>query len=136
MIAGIGIDSIEIERFSQWHTYARTTLERIFSPQEIDYCLKVPVKTAERLAVRFAAREAFYKALCMMEPSLHFPFLTICKKMSIKETAEGLPKLVVDWQSLFNNKKKNFSSLIIHLSLSHNQTTAFALVIIEEVGQI
>ncbi|TET06862.1 4'-phosphopantetheinyl transferase superfamily protein [Candidatus Dependentiae bacterium] len=135
MIVGIGIDSIEIERFSQWHTYAQTTLERIFSSQEIDYCLKIPIKTAERFAVRFAAREAFYKALCIMASDLHFPFLTVCKKISIE--VEALPKLVVDWNSLLYTQRKEQSSLIPYLSMSHNQTTALALVIIEKgVNQI
>ena len=133
MIGGIGIDIIEIERFTHWANYAHTTLERVFSPQEIDYCLKIPIKTAERFAVRFAAREAFYKALCIMAPGLKLPFLTVCKRISIE--AEGLPKLVVDWNSLLYTQHNVQSSLITHLSMSHNRTMALALAIIEEVQQ-
>jgi holo-[acyl-carrier protein] synthase len=133
MIVGIGIDSIEIERFSQWHTYAQTTLERIFSPQEIDYCLKVPIKTAERLAVRFAAREAFYKALCAMKPQKQIPFLTICKKIYTESNEYAAQSLNINWKSILGQKE---TSLITHLSLTHNQTMALALVIIEEVCQI
>lgn len=71
---GIGIDSVDIERFTEWHTYPRQSLSRIFSDQEIDYCLECPTKSAERFAARFAAREAFLKALHQAMPTIQIPF--------------------------------------------------------------
>ena len=60
MVKGIGIDSIEIARFRLWHTYSYRQLSRIFSSEEIDYCLSNIIKSSERFAVRFAAKEAFF----------------------------------------------------------------------------
>lgn len=63
MVLGIGIDSVDIARFEQWHTYSHKKLLRVFSPAEIAYSLENPTKSAERFAVRFAAKEALFKAL-------------------------------------------------------------------------
>lgn len=133
MIVGVGIDSIEIERFKKWQEDADTTLERIFSPQEIEYCLSIPAKSAERFAVRFAAREAFYKALCMMLPEACIPFLTACKNVRIEET-KGAPILHVDWHPLLNpisGADIAMGTIKSFLSLTHNKTIATALVIFE-----
>ena len=56
MIA-LGIDSVDIERFSDWYTMP-DRYKRIFSDTEIAYCLSVPAKSAERFATRFAASRA------------------------------------------------------------------------------
>ena len=56
MICGIGVDSVEIERFALWLDYSKKRLSRIFSLEEIEYCLQQKNKSAERFAVRFAAR--------------------------------------------------------------------------------
>lgn len=118
MILGIGIDLVEIERFADWHTKPVSSLERIFHPDEIAYCLSEPAKSAERFAVRFAAREALYKALSSLEKYKRTPFLTLCKKI---------------WVS--NGKLYTLGLLSgeiqVHLSLSHSRLGACALVVIE-----
>ena len=50
MILGVGIDAVEIARFADWHTKSDKQLRRIFSEEEMAYCLSVPAKTAERFA--------------------------------------------------------------------------------------
>ena len=85
MILGIGVDTVEVNRFSEWHTYSKKKLLRIFSDEEIEYCLSNPNKSAERFAARFAAREAFFKALSYAYPSKNVPFLTLCKAIIIKK---------------------------------------------------
>jgi len=136
MIVGIGIDSIEIDRFAHWHTYAPTTLQRIFSPAEIDYCLSTPNKSAERFAARFATREAFFKALCMINPDMPIPFLTICKNLQIQGSNKSPQQLIVHWEKLGKNNftKDVISRLAVHLSITHNKSTATSLVIIENVS--
>ncbi len=64
MILAIGHDIVEINRFAHWHTYSLKKLSKVFNQSEIDYCLQHPAYTAQRFAVRFAAKEAAYKALC------------------------------------------------------------------------
>ncbi len=126
MILGIGIDTVDIQRFALWHTYSPKKLARIFSPEEIEYCLSQPHKSAERFAVRFAAREALYKALCYAYPNNTFPFLTVCAHTTI-EKRDQRPYCIVR-----NLRDIDTDSITIHLSLSHCPTYATAFVIIEQ----
>ena len=63
MIAGIGVDITKVSRFEEWAKKPRRQLERILTPQEIDYCLESPALAAQRFAARWAAKEAYFKAL-------------------------------------------------------------------------
>ncbi len=127
MIIGIGVDTVEIERFSQWHTYSVKKLRRIFSASEIDYCLAQQAKSAERFAVRFAAREALYKALTPILSGPHLPFLTLCSYTTIQKI-DSRPVIV-----LSNESGIDMSSLHIHLSWSHSRTHATAFVVLEKM---
>jgi len=128
MILGIGIDIIDIDRFAQWHRLPPHQLQRIFSDAEIAYCLSNPTKITERFAVRFAAREAFYKALCQYQPSHAIPFLTLCKLLQV-DTSSRAPQLTVLWDKL---DFKAGNKPLVHLSLSHAKGAAIAQVIIEK----
>ncbi len=60
MIKGIGIDLIEVERIARaLERRRRRFLERVFTPGEVAEC----GRAVHRLAARFAAKEAFLKAL-------------------------------------------------------------------------
>jgi holo-[acyl-carrier protein] synthase len=63
MIYGIGVDIIKIERFEKalkrWGDRLR---ERVFTPGELSICHK-KAYPGRHLALRFAAKEAFLKAL-------------------------------------------------------------------------
>jgi holo-[acyl-carrier protein] synthase len=126
MILGIGVDTIEIARFTSWHTYSQKKLLRIFSQEEIDYCLSNQQKSAERFAVRFAAREALYKALCCAFPDTRIPFLTLCVSISVTKK-DGTPYLII-----YDDIGIDTSSLTIHFSLSHSYTVATAFVVLEK----
>jgi holo-[acyl-carrier protein] synthase len=125
MILGIGVDTVDIKRFALWHTYTQKTLRRIFSQEEIDYCLIDVNKSAERFAVRFAAREALYKALSYAFPDKKIPFLTLCSQ-SIITKIDGRPHLTIREDFIFG-----LSGLTLHLSLSHSCMIATAFIIIE-----
>lgn len=126
MILGIGIDSIEIDRFELWDTFSDKRLEMIFSASEIAYCRENKIKSAERFAARFAAREALFKAIAFLNNSV--PFLKLCKAVHIKKDDFGKPEMIIDWQSL-NIQDAHY---IAWLTLTHTKTTATALVIIEK----
>ena len=125
MILGIGVDTIDIKRFSLWHTYTQKKLQRIFSAHEIEYCLSQESKSAERFAARFAAREALYKALCNAYPEIILPFLTLCAHTTIKKIGSR-PVL-----ELRNVCGIDINKFIIHISLSHSREQATAFVVLE-----
>ncbi len=134
MILGIGIDTVEIERFSDWHNKTKEQLQKIFSPDEIAYCLSGNVQTsAERFAVRFAAREAFFKAFHAMCDKLnieeHGGLLSVQKSVHVKRSDHGAPTLHIEWQSLAPELD---NAPYVHISLTHTNNVATAIVLLEK----
>ncbi len=121
----IGIDSVDITRFNEWPTYSPQRLSRIFTEQEITYCLKEPIKAPERMAVRFAAKEAFYKAVSSLLKK-PLPFSSVGPVCSITKHHDGNPSLEVVWQKL------ELPEYQVEVSLTHTSTIATALVIITD----
>jgi holo-[acyl-carrier protein] synthase len=63
MIVGTGVDITEVGRIKATvERFGDRFLKRVFTPAEVRYCLGKP-NTAERLAARFAAKEAGMKAI-------------------------------------------------------------------------
>lgn len=118
----IGLDAVDIARFAHWHQYSRKQLERVFHPEELAYAFENPQKTVERLAVRFAAKEAFYKALS--DSKAHsYSLLYICKNVRVAHRANGAPYLII-------NPELWDMSYSCHLTLTHTGKTAIALVLL------
>ena len=62
-IIGIGYDIVEVSRIeSVLSRWGKRFEERMFTPQELAYCQSKKNRT-QRLATRFAAKEAVFKAL-------------------------------------------------------------------------
>lgn len=122
----VGIDAVDIKRFSRWATYSPSSLRRVFSPTEIEYCLRNPVKSSERFAARFAAKEALYKALYQLAQEPIPAFLTVCAHSEVLSTPQG-PQLRLSSDTYV---LPNLTCASIQLSLTHTQTTAIAVVII------
>lgn len=63
MIVGTGVDIAEVARIQRTLTrYGERFLNRVFTVEEVRYCTS-KANAAERLAARFAAKEAAMKAL-------------------------------------------------------------------------
>ena len=63
MIHGIGTDIIAVKRLQgMWERHGERVLEKLLAPQELAEFAEAAVK-ARFLATRFAAKEAFCKAL-------------------------------------------------------------------------
>lgn len=123
MILSIGIDTIEISRFSHWHTYTPQKLGRIFSSEEIHYCLAEPAKSAERFAVRFAAKEAAFKALSSAYPDKKLNFISLAPLCEITKV-HNVPTMTIN---LSITKLQQTKAL---LSLTHTRNIACAIVIL------
>lgn len=132
MIIGIGIDSIEIERLVRWTQFSPAQLTRIFHEDELDYCFQSPIKTAERLAARFAAREACFKAIAPHYDKPQLAFFILCKAIHIKTLPSGAPQLIIDWDYLSTKGYHPIArNSVCFISLTHTKTIATAMVIIE-----
>jgi len=124
MIYGTGIDLIEVERIAQQVTDETRFRERIFSEKEIAYCETKPNK-AEHYAARFAAKEAFFKALGTgWRGGLNFA------EVEVLNDDFGKPELHFLGQTGELVAKQQFTA--VHLSLSHLKSIAAAIVIIEK----
>ena len=132
MIMAIGIDSVEVKRFSEWSSKTLTQLKKIFSEAEIEYCLENSRLSAQRFAVRFAMREAFFKALCSMVPNRAVPFLTVCKAVQITHGDNHVPSIHVNWPVLIDDPNSNSHNLVVHVSLTHTNKLATAVIIFEK----
>ncbi len=111
-IVGLGTDLIEVERIKAF-AEKPGALERIFSEEEIAYCL-ARKNRYQHLAVRFAAKEAVYKAL---------PFDGVAfKSIYVTNLESGRPAVHVN--------DRRFDGLDILISLSHTEHYATATAVV------
>jgi len=140
MINGIGVDLVAINRFDSWKSFSPERLNKVFSDQElIDARDKNGNLISAKLASRFAAKEAFYKALssvCVAHPEFKqsFSLLQILSAVEMRYDARGVPFLRVDWFRVIAVVDFKMPPLQVHLSLSHEQSQAIAFVVIERVS--
>jgi holo-[acyl-carrier protein] synthase len=127
MIFGIGIDVVSTSRIARLiEKYGGRFLERIFSKEEITEGL-TRTNSAEHFAARFAAREAFFKAL-----GTGWGRGLALREVAVTKNNLGRPVLVCT-----GNVEKTLNNLNIensHLSLTHEGDIAMAIVILEGGG--
>lgn len=126
MIFGIGIDIIEVARINkQIEAESNSFVKKIFTENEIRYCETKIRNKAQNYAARFAAKEAFFKALGTgWRDGLSW------KDLEIENDELGKPTLLVSGKSREAIQEK--SILKIHVSLSHIKAIAVAVVILEK----
>ena len=124
MIEGVGIDSVEVSRMETLISKGNLFRDRAFTPLETDYCLSQG-HSAQSFAARFAAKEAFVKALGTgFSGDLDFLQIEVSNK------ATGQPQLSVSGAADTILKDRKIKT--IHLSLTHTNTIATAIVILEK----
>lgn len=122
MIAGVGIDMIEVERVAQKIGKNSGFRELVFSAAEIAYCEQKANKF-EHYAARFAAKEAFLKAIGTgWTGDINF------NEIEILNNEPGKPVLTL---SAATAAHLPFSFSRIHVSMSHLKQAASAVVILE-----
>ena len=115
-ICGTGVDIIEVPRIKKaYERWGNNFLEKIYLPDEIEYCL-CKVNPYPSLAARFAAKEACFKALS--QSGIH---VTLWRGISVGRAPDGRPHLIVP----------KFPGVRLHLSLTHSREFAVAMVVVE-----
>ena len=114
MILGIGVDMIEVARVQKAIERNPRFVDKVFSPTEIAYC-EAKKNRFQHLAARFAAKEAFIKALGRGVP---------WASVEVVNLPSGRPTL-----SVRDGKDYGFSRT--HVSLTHLAAQAVAVVILE-----
>jgi holo-[acyl-carrier protein] synthase len=122
LIFGIGTDLIETSRIAK-AVQNQKFLSRVFSQTELEYCHK---KTqAQCLAARFAAKEAFMKAL-----GTGWTAGVSFSEIQLVNNEKGKPTLQVSGKTEKILTKLGIKS--IHVSVSHIKEYALAYVILEK----
>jgi holo-[acyl-carrier protein] synthase len=123
MVVGIGVDIVEVKRFERWMKNPKL-LERFFHPDELNAALAKKGGACQSLAVRFAAKEAFAKAL-----GTGFTNIAL-KDIMVENKYDGRPVLVLFETALQALQKSGAEK--IHLSLSHEKNNAIAMIVLEK----
>lgn len=124
MIAGTGIDIIEVERVKNKLERSERFREKVFSPGEVAFCEQRANKY-EHYAARFAAKEAFVKATGLGLLAGH----DLCD-IEVTTDVNGKPGIALRGSFAARWKERGWSQ--IHVSLSHIAQAACAVVIIEK----
>lgn len=121
MILGIGTDIIEVERVRR--AVAKEHFKRrVFTDTEINYCESRGQSAAASYAARFAAKEAFFKALGT-------GIVTQLTDVEVVNDERGAPKINLRGKALTLAQTAGVEK--ISLSLSHSRDFATATCIIE-----
>lgn len=128
MIVGIGVDIVEVGRVKDiLSRYRDRFLRRVFTDEEAGYAKK-SVREAERLAGRFAVKEAVMKAFGTGKSQG-----ILWRDVETVRGTMGKPEVKLYGNAYKYMKKLNGKRL--HVSISHDGGKAMAFVIIES-GEI
>jgi holo-[acyl-carrier protein] synthase len=124
MITGTGVDITEVARIHHAvERFGQRFLRRVFTPEEVRYCM-AKQNADQRLAARFAAKEAGMKAIGTgLRHGVTWQDVEVVRELG------GRPGLQ------FHGKAAEFAAALgckrTHLSLSHTAEQAIAFVILE-----
>ena len=123
MIIGVGTDLVEVARIRRMlEEWGEGFLKKVYTPGERDYCAR-RVQPWSSLAARFAAKEAFLKALPdSWQEGVGWKDREVGRGASGKPTMIGHRRAEAALAAL---------SARAHLSLTHTAEYAFAVVILE-----
>jgi len=122
-IVGLGVDLARIARFRKFVDTESPLLERVFCPDEREYAL-ARRDPAQALAARFAAKEAFFKALGTgLRAGLSW------QQVCVQRDELGCPSLLLSGRAAEMLAQRGARRTL--LSYSHDGDYAVATVILE-----
>lgn len=114
-VLGIGVDVVDLERFARTLERTPTLRTRLFTPDEAELPL-------ESLAGRFAAKEAFVKAMTA-------PGGMSWQDIEVVKGSVGEPLFQLSGAAL--DRANELGMTTAHLSISHDTIVATAFVVAE-----
>jgi holo-[acyl-carrier protein] synthase len=123
MIYGIGVDHVSVEELRRVISKGGdNVIQRIFSKSEYNYCMN-KANPYQCLAARFAAKEAFMKAIGLGIGDIPM------NGIIIKNDDNGKPYISVK-NIIYKELNKRFIDNVL-VSLSHIELSAVAIVLLE-----
>ncbi|MDE0653733.1 MAG: holo-ACP synthase [bacterium] len=116
----IGIDIVDVPRFGALLARRPSVAERLFTPAERAYA-EARADPTERLAARFAAKEAVMKALGAGFGDVAF------RDMEVVRAPGGKPEVRLHGRAAARARRAGVTGW--HLSLSHTATSAVAVAV-------
>jgi holo-[acyl-carrier protein] synthase len=124
MIVGIGVDIVEIRRFGEvLERQEDRFIQRVFTAGEQEYC-RAHRDPVPHFAARFAAKEALFKAL-----GTGWAKGVSWLDVGVGREGQGAPILVLRGEA--EKISQSLGARKVHLSLSHTNESAVAVVILE-----
>lgn len=125
MILSIGVDIVEVYRIRETIERTPRFVDRVYTPAERAYCDQKGAAAAQSYAARFAAKEAFLKAL-----KTGWSGKITWHDIEIVSDENRVPSLKI------SNEAKRLVDAVgatdVHLSISHTTEHAVAQVILEK----
>ena len=127
MAVSCGNDIIKVSRVKDSiERIGETFIKRVYTDEEIEYCESRRMCKYQSYAVRFAAKEAVYKALSPNENGF-----TSWQDVEVKRLGNGKPFVVLSGALAEYAKSKGINNENIEISLSHDDDYAIATAVIE-----
>ncbi|MFZ4617059.1 MAG: holo-ACP synthase [Rectinemataceae bacterium] len=123
MILGIGIDVVHVRRIRHW-LVVPGLVERFFHPDEVSIFKERGDAAALSLAARFAAKEAFGKAIGSGLSGINL------RDIKVINNHNGKPEITLFGTAL--ERLEALGGTRVHVSLTHESDNAIALAIIED----
>ena len=120
-VIALGIDIVHMPRIEEsLRSFGARFEDRMFTPAEAAYARAVPQQRAERLAARFAAKEAAIKALSLSEVGVDW------REIEVIRDEDGGCRLALHGKAL--EAMRNAGGLTALVCLSHDGDYAAAVV--------
>jgi holo-[acyl-carrier protein] synthase len=126
MIYGIGVDLIKVDRLARvLERYGERFLKRVFTDREIAYCHGRAHQGVYQFAQRFAAKEAFSKALGvgLRQGGIRW------RDVEVLPDPRGKPEIHVTGRAARLCREMSITAM--HLSLTDEDNFAVAMVVLE-----
>ena len=125
MLISTGIDIVEVYRIAETMTRTPRFTERVFTHAEREYCDAKGAAAAQSYAGRFAAKEAFLKAL-----QTGWRGKITWHDIEILSDDQGVPSLNISGEAAKLVDERGVAQM--HLSISHTAEHAVAHVMFEK----